>query len=117
MAIEEATETAAPTAHESKADTATREAPGLACLGGRPAPSEIAATDLAIIASLPLAARQQLYGILGPCLVMEPPSTIDAQIDQFCRVLRLDGAACSRRRSRPVGSSCATCGDARSDGE
>ena len=107
MAIDHPVETSSPAAtlpvHESKADEVPAQPPGLACLGGRPAPDEVAA-DLTILASLPLAARQQLYGILGPCLAIEPPGTIDAQIDrQFCRVLGLDVAAFSKviKASRP----------------
>jgi hypothetical protein len=67
----------------------------LRCLGDRPAPPEILA-DLAVIATLPAPARQQIYRVLGPCLVEPVPESVDAQIDQFCKDLALDVAAVAR---------------------
>ncbi len=67
----------------------------LRCLGGLPAPPEIVA-DLATLPALPLPARRQLYRVLGPCLDEPVPSSVDAQIAQFCRELSVEPAALAR---------------------
>src|SRR6185312_1659153 len=78
-------------------------APRLRCLGGRELPPEVGA-DLAVLPMLPLAARRQLYRVLGPCLAEPIPSAIGAKIDEFCRELDVDPEALARviRASRFV---------------
>ena len=67
----------------------------LRCLGGQPAPPEIGA-DLAVLPALPVAARRQLYRVLGPCLREPLPGNVDAQIHQFCQELQVDAALLAR---------------------
>jgi hypothetical protein len=69
--------------------------PPLRCLGGLPAPPDVVA-DIAVLSTLPLSARRQLYRVLGPCLVEPVPGSVDVEIDQFCRELSLDAAALAR---------------------
>jgi hypothetical protein len=71
------------------------EQSSLRCLGGLPAPPEIAA-DLAVLPTLPLSVRGQIYRVLGPCLDEPVPGSVDAQIAQFCRELSVDPAALAR---------------------
>lgn len=75
--------------------TSTLAAPPLRCLGGQPAPVDIAA-DLALLPDLPPAARRQLYRVLGPCVRESVPEAMPAQLDQFCRELDVDAAALAR---------------------
>jgi len=56
----------------------------LHCLGGQPAPREIAG-DLALLLELPPSARARLWEVLGPCLVEPLPDTMEARLDAFCR--------------------------------
>jgi hypothetical protein len=67
----------------------------LHCLGGFPAPPEIGA-DIALLTALPQLARRQLYRVLGPCLGEPVPSSVDAQLDQFCREHGLEPALFAR---------------------
>ena len=67
----------------------------LRCLGGQKAPPQVGA-DLAVLPKLPLAARRQLYRVLGPCLADPVPSSMDAKVDEFCRELDVDAGALSR---------------------
>jgi len=78
-------------------------APRLRCLGGHQAPPEVGA-DLAMLKMLPLAARRQLYRVLGPCLAEPIPNTMDERIDEFCRELHVDAEVLARvlRASRFV---------------
>jgi hypothetical protein len=69
--------------------------PPLHCLGGLPAPAEIGA-DVALLTTLPPLARRQLYRVLGPCLGEPVPSSIDAQMDQFCREHAVDADVLAR---------------------
>lgn len=67
----------------------------LRCLGGRPAPAEIAA-DLEPLGRLPAPARQQLYGALGPCLAEPVPTSIEAAFETFCKAFQVDEGALAR---------------------
>ncbi len=78
-------------------------APPLRCLGGQKAPPEVGA-DLAMLPMLPIAARRQLYRVLGPYLAEPVPSSMEAKVDEFCRELDVDAGALARvlRASRFV---------------
>jgi len=67
----------------------------LRCLGGRPAPPDVRA-DIALLPTLSMDARRQIYRVLGPCLGEPVPETVDAQVDAFCRELRLDPVVVAR---------------------
>lgn len=56
--------------------------PNLVCLGGRPAPRELLA-DLRKASSLPDAARQHLWELLGPCLAESNPSDLADRVQRF----------------------------------
>ncbi len=60
----------------------------------RPVPPEIAA-DLDLVRRLPVLARQQLYHVLGPCLV-EPVPMIEDELDRFCTSHQVAGADLAR---------------------
>jgi hypothetical protein len=54
----------------------------LRSLGDRPAPPELVA-DLALVAGLPVAARDALWSLLGPCLGDQVPPDLNDQIVAF----------------------------------
>ncbi|HEY4118866.1 MAG TPA: hypothetical protein VGM56_13465 [Byssovorax sp.] len=78
----------------SDAEGAARSIP-LACLADRPAPPGLA-DDILAIAALPVAARQQLRGLLSSCLGEDVSRSIDADVEQFSRLLGLEAPNVAR---------------------
>lgn len=69
--------------------------PPLACLGGRPAPPEMAG-DLRLLADLPEAAQRRLWEALGPSLPEPIPAPVEQRLTDFCRRYEVDDAALAR---------------------
>jgi hypothetical protein len=67
----------------------------LQCLGGQPAPAEIAA-DLAPLAQLPAPAKRGFYRLLGPCLGEAVPDAIEKALADFCAAFPIDAGALAR---------------------
>lgn len=64
-------------------DPAASPPSALLCLAGAAAPPEIVA-DLARVATLPQAAREHLWEVLGPSLEEPLPASMERQLDEFC---------------------------------
>ena len=64
-------------------DPAASPPSALLCLAGAAAPPEIVA-DLARVATLPQAAREPLWEVLGPSLEEPLPASMERQLDEFC---------------------------------
>jgi hypothetical protein len=79
---------ASPARMEEPPPTSTP--PALRCLRGRSATPEIIA-DLRNVSRLPGPARQQLYRVLGPCLVEPVPRAAEERLDQFCQEFQVPG--------------------------
>lgn len=64
-------------------DASLSPAPALLCLGGAAAPPEIT-SDLARVATLPAAARDNLWDVLLPSLEEPLPAAVERRLDEFC---------------------------------
>jgi hypothetical protein len=60
----------------------------LRCLGGKPAPPDLA-SDLRALERLPPAARVALWSVLGPSLPEPLAPEVEGMLDAFCRTHRL----------------------------
>jgi hypothetical protein len=69
--------------------------PTLQSLPGREPPPDLGA-DLARLARLPDAARAHLWEALGPSLSEPLPAPVEAQLDAFCAVHRVEGGELAR---------------------
>jgi hypothetical protein len=73
----------------------TPPAPALACLGGQPAPPEMA-MDLRLIADLPEAGQRRLWEALGPSLMEPIPPAVEQRLTDFCRRFEIEDAILAR---------------------
>ena len=61
----------------------------LRCLGGEPAPEELAG-DVFSLSQLPAGARADLWSVLGPSMPDPLPSTAETALDAFCEKHAVD---------------------------